>query len=153
MLRFSLRKGLNVPILGQPRHQIEDCPAVHTVGILGDDYLGMKPRILVAEGDVVAPGTPILIDKDMPDVQVVSPVAGKVAVINRGARRKLIGIEIEVVEGAAEPVDFSSVGDVTTPGGLAERLCAAGLWTSFLTRPYSKIPDPASRPAAIYVTA
>ncbi|MEM8914893.1 MAG: Na(+)-translocating NADH-quinone reductase subunit A [Pseudomonadota bacterium] len=153
MLRFSLRKGLNVPIVGAPSHDIEDGPDVRIVGLVGDDYLGLKPRISVEEGDSVVPGSPILHDKDLPDVQVVSPVSGTVKAINRGARRKLISIEIAVADSSAEPVDFSTVGDVSTAEGLAERLCAAGLWTSFRTRPYSKVPDQATRPAAIYVTA
>lgn len=121
--------------------------------MLGSDYLGLKPRLAVQEGDVVAPGTPIFAHKDTPDVQVVSPVAGRVKAVNRGARRVLIGVEIEVDASAAEAIDFSSVGDAETAEGLAQRLCAAGLWTSFRTRPYSKVPDPASRPAALYVTA
>ncbi|WP_424942092.1 Na(+)-translocating NADH-quinone reductase subunit A [Aliiroseovarius crassostreae] len=152
MQRFLLRKGLNIPISGAPRLGIENGPDVKRVGILGDDYVGWKPRISVEEGDVVGAGTPILVNKDMPEVQVVSPVGGKITAINRGARRKLISIEIEVGEGA-DPVDFSSVGDVSTPEGLVERLCAAGLWTSFRTRPYSKVPAPDARPAAIYVNA
>ena len=31
--------------------------------------------------------------------------------------------------------------------------CASGLWTSFRTRPYSKVPGPDTTPIAIYVTA
>ncbi|MEM1300179.1 MAG: Na(+)-translocating NADH-quinone reductase subunit A, partial [Pseudomonadota bacterium] len=153
MKRFSLRKGLDVPILGEPKPGIEHGATVRTVGLLGDDYLGLKPRLSVAEGDAVGPGSPVFADKDMPDVQVVSPVAGRIKSINRGARRKLISVEIEVDENAAEPVDFSGVGDVATPEGMAARLCAAGLWTSFRTRPYSRVPQPDMRPAAIYVTA
>lgn len=152
MQRFSLRKGLNIPITGAPSQNIEDGPEVRTVGVLGDDYIGWKPRIAVAEGDVVGPGSPVLISKDMPSIQVVSPVAGRIKAINRGARRKLISVEIEVGEGA-EAVDFSNVGDLSTAGGLVERLSAAGLWTAFRTRPYSKVPAPETRPAAIYVTA
>ena len=153
MQRFSLSKGLDIPISGAPRPDLEHGVLPRTVGILGDDYVGWKPRIVVAEGDVVARGAPVLIDKDMPDVKVVSPVSGKVRAINRGARRKLISIEIQVDDSAAEPVDFSKVGDASTPDGLAERLCAAGLWTSFRARPYSKVPAPDTRPAAIYVSA
>ncbi len=153
MKRFSLRKGLNVPIAGAPGSEISTMGDVRTAGILGHDYIGLKPRIGVAEGDVVGRGAPIMFDKDMPEAQIVSPVAGRIKAINRGARRKLISVEIEIDEGAAEPVDFTSVGDVSTREGLTERLCAAGLWTSFRTRPYSKIPQPGSVPAAIYVTA
>ena len=120
---------------------------------MGSDYLGLKPRLAVQEGDVVAAGTPVFANKDTAAAQVVSPVAGRVKAVNRGARRVLISVEIEVDPAAAEPLDFSAVGDAATAEGLAERLCAAGLWTSFRTRPYSKVPDPESRPAALYVTA
>ena len=123
------------------------------VALLGADYLGLKPRLSVEEGDVVAPGTPVFAHKDTPDAVVVSPVAGRVTAINRGYRRVLTSVEIEVDAAVAEPVDFSDVGDVGTIGGLVKRLCAAGLWTSFRTRPYSKVPDPETRPEAIYVTA
>ncbi|MCD9149705.1 Na(+)-translocating NADH-quinone reductase subunit A [Pseudophaeobacter flagellatus] len=153
MRHYKLQKGLELPVEGAPSQEVHVGPAVRTVALLGSDYLGLKPRLAVQEGDVVAAGTPIFAHKDTPEVQVVSPVAGRVKAINRGARRVLISVEIEVDAAAADPVDFSAVGDVTTPEGLAERLCAAGLWTSFRSRPYSKVPSHDSRPAAIYVTA
>ena len=136
-----------------PSGTISPGPAVHTVGIVGDDYIGLKPRLSVNEGDVVGAGAPILAHKDTPTVQVTSPVSGRVKSINRGARRKLISVEIEIDNTAAEPVDFSQVGDAKTAEGLTERLCAAGLWTSFRTRPYSKVPAPETTAAAIFETA
>ncbi|MEM7423615.1 MAG: Na(+)-translocating NADH-quinone reductase subunit A [Pseudomonadota bacterium] len=159
MKRFSLRKGLDVPISGEPKPEIDGDVPVRQVGLIGEDYLGLKPRLSVAEGDAVVPGSPVFSDKDMPEVQITSPVSGHIKAINRGARRKLISIEIEIADhagGAGEagaPIDFSEVGDGSTPEGLVERLCAAGLWTSFRTRPYSRVPQPETRPAAIYVTA
>ena len=150
---FPLRKGLNLPVKGAPVQEIHPGPEIRTAAVLGADYIGLKPRLSVQEGDVVAPGTPIFAHKDTPEAPVVSPIAGRVKAINRGARRVLISVEIEAIEGAAEPVDFSGVGNPNTADGLARRLCAAGLWTSFRTRPYSKVPNPSSRPAAIYVTA
>ena len=151
--QYKLKKGLDLPVKGAPSQEISQGPAVRTVAVLGSDYLGLKPRLAVQEGDVVAAGSPVFAHKDTPEAQVVSPVAGRVKAINRGARRVLISVEIEVDAGAAEPVDFSAVGDISTAEGLAERLCAAGLWTSFRTRPYSKVPAPSERPAALYVTA
>ncbi|WBU63916.1 Na(+)-translocating NADH-quinone reductase subunit A [Paracoccus aerodenitrificans] len=153
MQQFKLRKGLDLPVLGAPGPGIEDGPAVTVVAILGEDYIGLKPRLSVEEGDVIAAGAPVMTHKDLPEVQIVSPVSGRVRAINRGERRRLISVEIERDENAAAPLDFSDVGNVNTAEGLAERLCASGLWTSFRTRPYSKIPDPDSRPAALYVTA
>ncbi len=153
MQRFELRKGLNLPLNGAPVQEIHPGPTIRTAALLGADYLGLKPRLSVEEGDLVGPGTPIFVHKDVPEAHIVSPIAGRVKAINRGARRVLISVEIQAMEGAAEPVDFSGVGDTNTAEGLAERLCAAGLWTSFRTRPYSKVPPVSSRPAAIYVTA
>ncbi|ANT62028.1 NADH:ubiquinone reductase (Na(+)-transporting) subunit A [Salipiger sp. CCB-MM3] len=153
MQQYTLRKGLDVPVLGTPEGGIEDGAAVRTVAVLGQDYIGLKPRLAVQEGDIIAAGAPIFAHKDTPEVQVTAPVSGRIKAINRGARRVLISVEIEVDPSAAEPVDFSSVGDSSTADGLAERLCASGLWTSFRTRPYSKVPAADARPAAIFVTA
>ncbi|MEM6941021.1 MAG: Na(+)-translocating NADH-quinone reductase subunit A [Pseudomonadota bacterium] len=153
MKRIELRKGLDLPILGAPDGAIGDAPSIRSVGVLGDDYIDLKPRLTVAEGDVVVAGTPLMHDKNMPEALIVSPAAGKVRAINRGARRKLISVVIDIDPEAGEPVDFSDVGDVATREGLVEKLCAAGLWTSFRTRPYSKVPAPDAQPAAIYVAA
>jgi Na+-transporting NADH:ubiquinone oxidoreductase subunit A len=150
---FSFRKGLDLPIIGAPGTDVEDGPVVTSVAILGADYLGLRPRLVVEEGAAVGAGAPILYHKETPAVMVTAPVSGRVRAINRGARRALVSVEIEIDEGAAPAVDFSAVGDHDTAEGLAERLCASGLWTAFRTRPFSKVPRPDSRPAAIYVTA
>ncbi|MEM9319068.1 MAG: Na(+)-translocating NADH-quinone reductase subunit A [Pseudomonadota bacterium] len=153
MKQFTLRRGLAVPIMGAPKQSIGKCPEVRRYGVLGDDYLDLKPSVLVAEGDVVGAGAPLMVNKAVPEANITAPVSGRIKAVNRGARRRLISIEIEADPAAADPVDFSHVGDPATPEGLVERLCVAGLWTSFRTRPYSKVPEPATRPAAIYVTA
>lgn len=153
MQHFALRKGLELPISGAPGVEIHDGPAVGTVAVLGADYIGLKPRISVSEGDVVAAGAPIFAHKDTPEVLVTAPVSGRIKAVNRGARRVLLSVEIEVDDAAAKPLDFSSVGDVSTREGLVEKLCVSGLWTSFRTRPYSKVPEPNSVASAIYVTA
>lgn len=150
---YSLKRGLDLPIGGAAESGPVNPAPVSTVALLGADYIGLKPRLAVAEGDIVARGAPVLADKDNPDAQITSPVSGRVKAINRGARRKLISVVIEVDDSAAEPVDFSAVGDIATVEGLVERLCASGLWTSFRTRPYSHVPKVEDRPAAIYVTA
>ncbi|WP_298965955.1 Na(+)-translocating NADH-quinone reductase subunit A [uncultured Roseibium sp.] len=153
MQSYKLKKGLDLPVLGAPDQQISETRETSTVAVIAADYIGLKPRLLVKEGDVVALGAPLLFHKDTPDVMVASPASGRVKAVNRGARRILVSVEIEVDSEAAEPVDFSDIGDATTREGLIERLCASGLWTSFRTRPYSKIPAPEARPAAIFVNA
>ncbi|WP_425102184.1 Na(+)-translocating NADH-quinone reductase subunit A [Tropicibacter sp. S64] len=153
MPQHSFKKGLDVPVLGAPDATTIEAATVRTVAILGQDYIGLKPRLAVQEGDIIARGAPVLAHKDTPQVHITAPISGRVKAINRGARRVLVSIEIEVDENAAMAVDFSNVGDEHTAEGIRAKLCAAGLWTSFRTRPYSKVPDPESTPAAIFVTA
>lgn len=153
MHQFTLKKGLSLPVTGAPAQEVETAAPVSTVGVLGPDYIGLKPRLSVQEGDMVAVGSPLFSHKDTPNVMVTSPLSGRVKAVNRGARRALISVEIQSVPGGEAPVDFSSVGDADTAEGLAEKLCASGLWTSFRTRPYSKVPASDTRPASIFVTA
>lgn len=151
--KFSLRKGLDVPVAGEPDQTKITDHHPRTVAVLGRDYLGLKPRLSVQEGDVVAAGAPIFAHKDTPEVLVTAPLSGRVIAINRGYRRALISVEIEVDQNAAAPIDFTSIGDDSTPEGITKRLCASGLWTSFRSRPFSKVPAPDSKPAAIFINA
>ncbi|MEO1304336.1 MAG: Na(+)-translocating NADH-quinone reductase subunit A [Pseudomonadota bacterium] len=150
---FRLKKGLDVPVLGAPEQRIYPAHECQTYALLGSDFLHLKPRLLVQEGDVVSAGSPIFFDKDAPDIMVTSPVSGSVKAINRGARRVLVSVEIERDDEVAEPVNFSSIGNMETGEGVRERLCASGHWTSFRTRPYSKVPARDALPNAIFVNA
>ncbi|TMV06998.1 Na(+)-translocating NADH-quinone reductase subunit A [Ruegeria sediminis] len=153
MQTFKLKKGLDLPVEGAPEQKIHPGPEFSTVAVLGPDYVGLKPRMLVQEGDDVQRGTPLFCHKDAPDVMMVAPLGGKVVAINRGARRVLQSVVIEVADANDAGVDFSGVGDGETAEGVTAKLCAAGLWTAFRTRPYSKMPLPGTAPAAIFVTA
>ncbi|WP_074736756.1 Na(+)-translocating NADH-quinone reductase subunit A [Ruegeria halocynthiae] len=153
MQTFKLKKGLDLPVDGAPEQNIQPGPAFSNVGVLGNDYLGLKPRMLVQEGDEVQRGTPLFCHKDAPDAMMVAPLSGKIVAINRGARRLLQSVVIEVSDANDTGIDFSDVGDGETAEGITAKLCAAGLWTAFRTRPYSKMPEPGSKPVSIFVTA
>ena len=93
---IRIKKGLDIPIYGSPAEEIVDSKKSRSVAILGDDYVGMKPTMLVEEGDQVKLGQPLFEDKKNPGVLVTSPAGGKVEAINRGNRRVLQSIVIEV---------------------------------------------------------
>jgi len=153
MQTFKLKKGLELPVQGAPEQTIRPGPEFSSVAALGSDYLGLKPRMLVQEGDEVRRGTPLFCHKDAPEAMMVAPLSGKVVAINRGARRVLQSVVVEVSDPNDTGVDFSDVGDADTAEGVTKKLCAAGLWTAFRTRPYSKMPEPGTKPTAIFVTA
>jgi Na+-transporting NADH:ubiquinone oxidoreductase subunit A len=151
----KIRKGLNVPIAGAPRQAIEAGPPITRVALLGDDYVGMRPKLQVEVGDAVKLGQVLFSDKKTPGVQYTSPGCGEVVAIKRGVRRKFESIVIRL-EGDDEE-SFPSFEDGRL-GSLdcdtaRDNLVAAGLWTALRTRPFSKVPDPRSAPHAIFVTA
>lgn len=153
METIKLRKGLDLPIKGAPEQAIYQGPAVRSVGIVGLDYVDLKPKMLVQEQEAVKRGTPLFFHKDDPEAVVVSPVTGRIGAINRGARRVLQSVVIEIDDADDKGVALGPLADNASADEVVERLCAAGLWTSFRTRPYSKVPHHTSRPVAIYVAA
>ncbi|MEM9086590.1 MAG: Na(+)-translocating NADH-quinone reductase subunit A [Pseudomonadota bacterium] len=153
MTSIRLKKGLDLPVAGEPQQKIYAGPPISQVAALGGDFIGLKPRLAVKEGDVVGAGAPLFAHKDTPQTYVTAPVSGRVTAINRGERRALVSVVIETDPAAAGPVDFSNVGSTSESDGIVEKLCKAGLWTSFRMRPYSKVPAPSDRPSSIFVTA
>jgi len=152
---IRIKKGLDLPISGAPQQTISDGPAVSTVAVVGFDYVGMKPSMAVKEGDRVKLGQVIFTDKKTEGVQYTAPGAGVVTAINRGDRRVLQSVVIQL-EGD-EAVEFAKY-DAGQLSGLTreqvqDNLVQSGLWTALRTRPFSKVPAPGSEPNSIFVTA
>ncbi len=93
---FKIRKGLDLPIAGAPAQDIDTGPAVSRVALVGDDYIGMMPRMAVEAGDSVKMGQGRCEDKKTPGAVYTSPGCGKVAAVNRGAKRKFESMVIEL---------------------------------------------------------
>jgi Na+-transporting NADH:ubiquinone oxidoreductase subunit A len=154
-MHFSIKKGLDLPIAGKPEQTIFDANNVSTVAILGNDYIGMKPTMLVEEGQQVKLGQALFSDKKNPGVHFTSPGAGTVKAINRGAKRVLQSVIIELAgddEITFDNYDQKDLGNLDRDV-VKKNLLASGLWISLRTRPYSKSPEPESTPHSIFVTA
>ena len=153
---IKVKKGLNVPISGTPADSLDASKKVRSVALLGSDYNGMKPTMLVEEGNSVKIGQALFEDKKNPGVIFTSPAGGKIESINRGARRTLQSVVIEIADNE-ESVDFLpySIEDleIGNSAQIKRQLVNSGLWTSFRTRPFSKIPAINSIPANIFITA
>lgn len=152
---IKIRKGFDIPLAGEPAQTIENGPPVSTVGLLGDDYIGMRPTILVQEGESVKKGQALFEDKKTPGVLYTSPVAGTVKEVRRGAKRKFESFVVEAT--GDDEVEFASYYDTDLDGlsreAVRENLVNSGLWTAFRTRPFSKVPQLNAVPHSIFVTA
>ena len=154
-MQFTITKGLDIPITGSPKQTIENGNVVKSVAVLGSDYVGMKPTMLVAEGDTVKLGQPLFSDKKNLGVHFTSPASGVVKAINRGDKRVLQSVVIEVH--GNDEITFAKYSESDlenlTAEQIQENLVASGLWTTLRTRPYGKVPALNSKPHSIFVTA
>ncbi|OQY25081.1 MAG: NADH:ubiquinone reductase (Na(+)-transporting) subunit A [Desulfobacteraceae bacterium 4572_35.2] len=152
---IKIDKGLDLPITGSPEQKIYDGPTIKTVAVLGPDYVGMKPSMSVKVGDQVKLGQVLFTDKKTEGVKYTAPGCGKVVAINRGERRALQSVVIELNGDDAEVFTATSAAklDSLARETVVTNLVDSGLWTAFRTRPYSKAPAIDSTPRSIFVTA
>jgi Na+-transporting NADH:ubiquinone oxidoreductase subunit A len=154
-MQFHIKKGLDIPITGEPKQLIENGNKVKSVAILGMDYIGMKPTMMVNEGDAVKLGQALFEDKKNPGVIFTAPGAGTVKSINRGEKRVLQSVVIELNGTEQESFDKYKETDLSKLSAekIRANLLKSGLWTVLRSRPYGKIPTIDSKPKAIFVTA
>jgi Na+-transporting NADH:ubiquinone oxidoreductase subunit A len=125
------------------------------VGLLGGDYIDLRPSLLVQEGDRVRLGQALITDKQLAGVQLTSPAAGFVKAIHRGDKRAFQSIEI-AIDGDDE-IAFDrflpeALVDLGRPKVQAQ-LLNSGLWAALRSRPYGKTADPAQQPHSLFITA
>ncbi len=154
---ITIKKGLDLPLEGSPAQSIHPAPAAEKVALIGRDFIGLRPTMLVAEGDRVVTGQTLFTDKHDPLVCYTSPGTGVVESISRGTRRVLQSVIIKVdADEANEAVREALPSDklnALSEADIRQALYTSGLWTAFRTRPYSKVPHSDSTPESIFVTA
>lgn len=150
---IKLNRGLDLPISGAPTQVISDGATARSVAVIGFDYVGMKPTMSVQVGDKVKTGQVIFADKKTEGVLYTAPATGTVAAINRGERRVLQSVVIDVE--ADDFVSFNQYSDLSqvTREQAVDNLVKSGLWTALRTRPFSRVPALDATPAAIFVAA
>lgn len=154
MKNVTIKKGLDLRIKGALDPGAitpAAAPSPRAVAIFPDDFPGFTPKACVKEGDCVAAGQPLMLDKNHPEIALVSPVDGKVSAIVRGERRKLLHIEVTPSPTDAPAPTFDLDG-AATPDELKTMLQNAGWWALMRQRPYDIVPDPAAAPRDIFVT-
>lgn len=152
---ITIKKGLDLPIAGTPSQVINDGKSITKVALLGEEYVGMRPTMHARVGDEVKKGQVLFADKKNPGVVFTSPASGKVIEVNRGAKRVLQSLVIEVA--GNEQITFNSyeanqLADLDRETVKAQ-LVESGSWTAMRTRPFSKVPAIDSETQAIFVTA
>ncbi len=115
----------------------------------------MRPTMFVKVGDRVTKGQVIFEDKKNPGVKFTAQAAGVVKEINRGEKRVLQSVVIEVDGYAQETFTSYSANELASISreNVVKNLVDSGLWTALRTRPFSKVPAVDSTPVAVFVSA
>jgi Na+-transporting NADH:ubiquinone oxidoreductase subunit A len=154
-LQIRIRKGLDIPVAGAPEQRIETGPAVSRVALLGRDYLGLRPKLVVQVGDRVRLGQALFSDRGDPRIRWTAPGAGSVVAIERGPRRALQAVVLALDGDEAESFPAWPAAQLATleRDSVRDGLLKSGLWTALRQRPFARIPAADTVPHSIFVTA
>jgi Na+-transporting NADH:ubiquinone oxidoreductase subunit A len=151
MTTHTITKGFDLRLAGAPEPVFADAPEPARVVLETAEFPGIKPKVLVKEGDSVKTGQPVFLDKTDRDIVWCSPVTGKVARIDFGERRFLLRM---VIENAAAGSGAEAFAELPKPSGdrdaLIKAIKGAGLWPLFRQRPGGRMPRGNKVPVAIY---
>ena len=151
---ITIRKGLDLPISGAAEKRLTDARSIMTYAIKPTDFVGLTPRLLVEEGEMVDVGDALFCDKSDERIRFTSPVSGRVKAIVRGEKRKLLEVVVEMDPksfGSARP-DSKSSPIPMGANAIKEAMLQCGLWTQLRQRPFGTAASPDDNPKAIFVS-
>jgi Na+-transporting NADH:ubiquinone oxidoreductase subunit A len=154
MITHQVKKGFDLGVAGAPARQLVDAPEPVVVAIRPSDFPGIKPKLLVQEGQPVRTGEALFLDKLAPDTRFCSPATGKVSAVVLGERRALQ--RVEITPGSADDwapvprIDLARLGSLPR-AELVAALGGAGLWPLIRQRPVGRIAKADTVPVAIFV--
>ncbi len=150
---YKIRKGLNISLAGKAEKFFGKTNASELYAVKPGDFHGLVPRLEVKEGSRVKAGTPLFVDKNIPEICFTAPVSGTVMAINRGERRVILEVVIKADE-QTEYEQFSTGSPVSlSREEITALLLKSGLWPAIKQRPYNIVANPASTPKSIFISA
>jgi len=160
MALHKIRRGLDLPISGAPEGAPETAPQISRVAVMAADFVGMKPTMHVKVGDSVQRGQLLFEDKKTPGVRYTAIGDGRIVSVNRGDRRALQSVVIELTSaeragrgGDSRFKSFTNQHPNSMSGDQVRALLLeSGQWVALRQRPFSRVASPEETPAAIFVT-
>lgn len=141
----NITKGLDIRLNGEAQKSLLSLSPVGLYGFCPDNYAGLKPKVVVREGDKVLVGSPLFVNKDYPEINYVSSISGIVREIVRGDRRKVLCVKVEA-DGEQKTLAVEK-----TPDAVAF-LASAGLLGLINQMPYAVAVSSMKFPQSIFVS-
>ena len=148
---IKIKKGIDIHLVGEAKKEVKNYEP-QFFAIKPHDFIGVVPKMHVAEGDDVKVGTVLFHDKNNESVFFTSPASGKVKAIVRGEKRVILQVIIES-DGKFETIDFGKADpSKLSRNEIVEKLVQSGTWTMLRQRPYSTIAKTQDEPKCIAVS-
>ena len=154
MNNIVIKKGHDIKMSGIPSNDSPIKLQTSSVALMPNHFRGVKPKMMVQEGDVVKIGQGIFYDKTKPDVRWASPASGTIKEIKFGPRRVIEKIEIsvdgtEVIKNEVFTLEKIKSADRQT---ILNFILSCNLFTLIRQRPFNKIADPVDEPRDIFIS-
>lgn len=148
---IKIKKGIDIHLVGEAKKEVRNYEP-QLFALKPHDFIGVVPKMHVAEGDDVKVGTVLFHDKNNESVFFTSPASGKVKAIVRGEKRVILQVIIES-DGKFETIDFGKADpSKLSRNEIVEKLVQSGTWTMLRQRPYSTIAKTQDEPKCIAVS-
>ena len=152
-MEIKLTKGLDINLKGKPERKLTETAKSDYFVMVPDDFNGIIPKVVVKPGEKVQAGTPFMTDKNSPEITFVSPFIGEVTAVERGERRKVLGIVVKK-DDVNQFVDFGAKKvSAMNADEIKNTLLNSGVWPFIKQRPYDIIANRDVTPRDIFVSA
>ncbi|NQW37273.1 MAG: Na(+)-translocating NADH-quinone reductase subunit A [Flavobacteriales bacterium] len=150
---IHIKRGLNIPLQGESDKKITSSKSPTQYAIQPPDFYGLTPKLSVKTNDTVVAGDVLFYDKNQEQIKFTSPVSGTIANIKRGAKRKILTVEI-LADAKDTFKDFGKAdANTLSRDQIKEKLLQSGCWPYIKQRPYDVVADPNATPKAIFISA
>jgi Na+-transporting NADH:ubiquinone oxidoreductase subunit A len=152
---FTLKQTFNIRLEGRSEDYIISAPFPEEVAVKPGDFRGFKTKLLVAEGDKVKAGTPLVYHKENENITLTSPASGVVKEIRRGERRVIE----EIVIATDKKQSYQKISlpkkkiEDMTGEEVKKVILKSGLFPAIIQRPFGTIANPEDTPRDIFISA
>jgi Na+-transporting NADH:ubiquinone oxidoreductase subunit A len=149
---IRIKRGLDIKLQGKAKDVFTKADLPDLFAVFPDDFHGIRPKVVVKEGETVKVGSVLFYDKKNPDIKVVSPASGTILAVNRGEKRKVINILIQS-DGLFESIELERINPADYNANQVKKfLLDSGFWPFIKQRPYDIVANPEDTPKAIFIS-
>jgi len=150
---IRIKKGLDIKLVGVAEKTTTNSSLSSVYAIKPEDFHGITPKLVAKEGAEVKAGDTLFYSKSDERILFSSPVSGKVTEVIRGARRRVMAVNI-AADTTQIHKDFG-IKDASEMSAeeVKNHLFSSGCWPFIKQRPYDVVANPDQAPKAIFISA